>query len=306
MESFTFIISDEEQDQRLDVFISTNIQGISRSYVQKLIGEGQIKVNNNVVKSNYNLKEEDIILAEIPEPLPVVIEPENIPLDIVFEDRDLVVVNKPAGMVVHPAAGNYSATLVNALLFHCKDLSGINGIMRPGIVHRIDKDTSGLLVISKNDATHRGLANQFKEHSIERAYLALVQGVVTEPGGIIDAPIGRHTSDRKKMAVTMKNSKTAITRYMVKERFKSQTFVECRLETGRTHQIRVHMAYINHPVVGDPLYGYKKNNLGFTGQALHAYLLGFIHPIKGEKLEFTVDLPELFNTTLENLRREEI
>ncbi|MFZ7103143.1 MAG: RluA family pseudouridine synthase [Peptococcaceae bacterium] len=305
MEKLTFVITEDEQDQRLDVFISENIAAISRSYLQKLIGEGFVKVNANQVKANYKIKEADLIEAVIPEPQPVIIKPENIPLDIVYEDHDLLVVNKPVNMVVHPAAGNYTGTLVNALLAHCRDLSGINGKLRPGIVHRIDKDTSGLLMVAKNDFTHQELAKQLKEHTVDRAYFALVHGAVTEPGGIIDAPIGRHPSDRKKMAVSLKNSKHAVTKYFSKENFKHYSLLECRLETGRTHQIRVHLAYVGHPLVGDPLYGYKKNNLGFQGQALQAYLLGFVHPGKQERMQFTAGLPESFRKALDHLRREE-
>lgn len=305
MEKFTFTIGEEFQDQRLDVFISENLETISRAYAQRLIGDGSITVNGKTMKANYKLKENDYIVALIPEPQPIIIKPEDIPLDIIYEDRDLLVVNKPVDMVVHPAAGNYSGTLVNALLYHCRDLSGINGKLRPGIVHRIDKDTSGLLMVAKNDFTHQELAKQLKEHTVDRAYLALVHGVVTEPGGIIDAPIGRHPSERKKMAVTLRNSKNALTKYFTKERFNKYSLVECNLETGRTHQIRVHMAYINHPVVGDPLYGFRKNNLGFSGQALHAYLLGFTHPRSQKPMQFTVNFPEFFQTTIDNLRKEE-
>lgn len=304
MERFIFEVT-EEENQRLDKFISDYLPEISRSYVQKLITDGFIRINEKTVKANYKLKDNDIIIAEIPEPEPIKIEAEKIPLDIVYEDRDLLVVNKAIGMTVHPAAGNYSGTLVNALLAHCTDLSGINGKLRPGIVHRIDKDTSGLLMVAKNDLTHQGLAEQLKEHTIKRAYLALTEGVIMEPGGIIDAPIGRHPVDRKKRAVTAKNSKEAVTRYMVKERFTNNTLIECQLETGRTHQIRVHLAYINHPLVGDPLYGYRKQSLEFPGQALHAYLLGFIHPRSQEYLEFTAPLPENFSAVLNKLRKEE-
>lgn len=306
MDKFRFIIEEDEQEQRLDLFISESIKEISRSYIQKLIAEELIKVNNKKTKANYRLKKGDLIEAIIPDPEPIVIKPEEIPLEIVYEDSDLLVVNKPVDMVVHPAAGNYSGTLVNALLYHCQELSEINGKLRPGIVHRIDKDTSGLLLVAKNDICHQDLALQLKEHSVERAYLALVHGLVVEPGGIIDAPIGRHPTDRKKMAVTLKNSKTAITKYLVKERFQHHTFVECGLETGRTHQIRVHMAYINHPLVGDPLYGFnKRDNLGFWGQALHAYLIGFQHPRTKERLTFQIDLPGHFQAILENLCKGE-
>ncbi|MBQ1187476.1 MAG: RluA family pseudouridine synthase, partial [Peptococcaceae bacterium] len=228
-------------------------------------------------------------------------QPEPMDLDIVYEDSDLLIVNKPVGLVVHPAHGHYSGTLVNGLLAHCTDLSGINGKMRPGIVHRIDKDTSGLLMIAKNDLAHQHLAEQLKAHSIKRAYYALVQGVISEPAGLVDAPIGRHEVDRKKMAVTFKNSKEARTHYYVKERFAKNTFIECRLETGRTHQIRVHMAYLGHPLVGDPLYGTRKNNLDFPGQALHAYALGFVHPRTGEELYFEAPIPEHFQSVLKTL-----
>lgn len=306
MENYKFVIDEDEQEQRIDIFIAENIEELSRSYIQKLITEEAIKVNGNKTKSNYRLKIGDQIEANIPDPEPIIIAAENIPLEIVYEDNDLLVVNKPVNMVVHPAAGNYTGTLVNALLYHCQDLSGINGKLRPGIVHRIDKDTSGLLVVAKNDNSHQDLARQFKEHSIDRAYYALVHGIVAEPGGIIDAPIGRHPTDRKKMAVTLKNSKKAITKYIVKERFKNYTFLECRLETGRTHQIRVHLAYLKHPLVGDPLYGNnKRDNLGFPGQALHAYLIGFDHPRTKERLTFKVDLPNHYLGILENLRKEE-
>lgn len=307
MEIYKFIVGEDEQEQRIDLFIAENIEEISRSYIQKLISEEAVTVNGKKVKPNYRLKVGDRIEASIPDPTPIVIEPENIPLEIIYEDNDLLVINKPVDMVVHPAPGNYSGTLVNALLYHCKDLSGINGKMRPGIVHRIDKDTSGLLLVAKNDFSHQSLAAQLKEHNIERAYLALVHGVIAEPGGIIDAPIGRHPTERKKMAVTLKNSKQAITKYFVKERFNNYTFLECRLETGRTHQIRVHMAYINHPLVGDPLYGYvKRDNLGFSGQALHAYLIGFDHPRTKERLTFQIDLPIHYQAVLEYLRKENL
>ncbi|SMB93280.1 ribosomal large subunit pseudouridine synthase D [Desulfonispora thiosulfatigenes DSM 11270] len=297
--------SEENEGQRLDAFLSENIEEISRSYIQKLIKDENIKVNNQPVKSNYKIKATDSIIAIIPEPETIDIKAEEIPLDIIYEDDDVLVINKAVGMVVHPAVGNYTQTLVNALLYHCKDLSGINGKLRPGIVHRIDKDTSGLLMVAKNDHAHQGLANQLKDHSVDRAYMALVHGVVTEPGGIIDAPIGRHPNDRQKMAVTLKNSKEAVTKYYVKERFTKYTLVECKLETGRTHQIRVHMSYINHPLVGDITYGWKKNNLGLNGQALHAYMLGFVHPRTGEKLNFTVPMPDYFQNTLSELRKEE-
>ncbi len=301
MDTFDLQITETQNGTRLDSFLAEDLDGISRSYLQKLIGEQQILVNNKAVKANYKVKTGDILLINIPDAAPIDVLPEEMDLNIVYEDSDLLVVNKPVGLVVHPAHGHYSGTLVNGLLAHCKDLSGINGMLRPGIVHRIDKDTSGLLMIAKNDLAHQHLAAQLKEHSIKRAYYALVQGVISEPAGLVDAPIGRHETDRKKMAVTFKNSKEARTHYYVKERFARHTFIECRLETGRTHQIRVHMSYLGYPLVGDPLYGTRKNNLDFPGQALHAYALGFIHPRTGEELYFEAPLPEHFQTVLKNL-----
>ncbi|MGM9525061.1 MAG: RluA family pseudouridine synthase [Peptococcaceae bacterium] len=301
MDIFELQISAEANGTRLDGYLADTLDGISRSYLQKLIGEQLILVNQKAVKANYKVKTGDTLLVQIPDAAPIEILPEPMDLNIVYEDSDLVIVNKPAGMVVHPAHGHYSGTLVNGLLAHCTDLSGINGKMRPGIVHRIDKDTSGLLMVAKNDLAHQHLAAQLKAHSIRRAYYALVQGVISEPAGLVDAPIGRHETDRKKMAVTMKNSKEARTHYYVKERFARHTFIECKLETGRTHQIRVHMAYLGHPLVGDPLYGTRKNNLDFPGQALHAYALGMIHPRTGEELYFEAPLPEHFQTVLTNL-----
>ncbi len=301
MDTFDLQITETQNGTRLDSFLAEELDGISRSYLQKLIGEQQILVNNKAVKANYKVKTGDILLINIPDAAPIDVLPEEMDLNIVYEDSDLLVVNKPVGLVVHPAHGHYSGTLVNGLLAHCKDLSGINGMLRPGIVHRIDKDTSGLLMIAKNDLAHQHLAAQLKEHSIKRAYYALVQGVISEPAGLVDAPIGRHETDRKKMAVTFRNSKEARTHYYVKERFARHTFIECRLETGRTHQIRVHMSYLGYPLVGDPLYGTRKNNLDFPGQALHAYALGFIHPRTGEELYFEAPLPEHFQTVLKNL-----
>ena len=301
MDMFELQISAEANGTRLDGYLADTLDGISRSYLQKLIGEQLILVNQKAVKANYKVKTGDTLLVQIPDAAPIEILPEPMDLNIVYEDSDLVIVNKPAGMVVHPAHGHYSGTLVNGLLAHCTDLSGINGKMRPGIVHRIDKDTSGLLMVAKNDLAHQHLAAQLKAHSIRRAYYALVQGIISEPAGLVDAPIGRHETDRKKMAVTMKNSKEARTHYYVKERFARHTFIECKLETGRTHQIRVHMAYLGHPLVGDPLYGTRKNNLDFPGQALHAYALGMIHPRTGEELYFEAPLPEHFQTVLTNL-----
>lgn len=301
MDTFELQIAAEENGTRLDSYLANCLDGVSRSYLQKLIGDQLIFVNQKTVKANYKVKTGDTLLVQLPEAAPIDILPEPMDLNIVYEDGDLLVVNKPAGLVVHPAHGHYSGTLVNGLLAHCTDLSGINGKMRPGIVHRIDKDTSGLLMIAKNDLAHQHLAAQLKEHSIKRAYYALVQGIISEPAGLVDAPIGRHETERKKMAVTLKNSKEARTHYYVKERFHRHTFIECRLETGRTHQIRVHMAYLGHPLVGDPLYGTRKNNLDFPGQALHAYALGFLHPRTGELLYFEAPLPEHFQSVLKNL-----
>lgn len=301
MDIFEAQITTAESGTRLDTYLAAILDGISRSYIQKLISEQRILINSRPVKANYKIKTADQVFVEIPDAAPIDILPEPMDLDIVYEDGDLLIVNKPMGMVVHPAHGHYHGTLVNGLLAHCTDLSGINGKMRPGIVHRIDKDTSGLLMIAKNDMAHQHLAAQLKEHSTKRAYYALVQGVLSEPAGLIDAPIGRHETERKKMAVNLKNGKEARTHYYVKERFARNTFIECRLETGRTHQIRVHMAYLGHPLVGDPLYGTRKNNLDFPGQALHAYALGFIHPRTEEPLYFEAPLPQHFQTVLKEL-----
>lgn len=286
---------------RLDVGV-TELIGKTRSYVQTLISDGMVEVNGVVKKANYKIRPGDKVKVVIPPPKELLVEAENIPLDIVYEDEDILVVNKPQGMVVHPAPGSWTGTLVNALLYHCRNLSGINGVLRPGIVHRIDKDTSGLLVVAKNDQAHQGLAAQVKEHSMARKYIALVHGVVLESTGTIDAPIGRDTVDRKKMAVTFHNSKTAVTHYHVLERFHDFTYLRAKLETGRTHQIRVHMAYLKHPVLGDPLYGPRRNPFGLEGQMLHAEHLGFVHPRSGEWLEFTVEPPERFNKVLRLLR----
>ena len=304
MECLEFQITAEQVGERLDSYLADNIDEASRAYLQKLIAQELVLVNKRAVKANYRLKLNDELTVQLPDVEPLEIEPEDIALAIVYEDEDVLVVNKPQGMVVHPAHGHYSGTLVNALLYHCQDLSGINGKLRPGIVHRIDKDTSGLIMVAKNDLAHQSLAAQLQAHSVERAYIALAQGVIAEAAGIVDAPIGRHESDRKKMAVTLNHSKEARTKYQVKKRFSQHTLIECRLETGRTHQIRVHMAYIGHPLVGDPLYGQRKNNLHFQGQALHAYLLGFLHPRTGERLSFQVPLPELFASELRRLERE--
>lgn len=293
----------EEAGARLDKFISEQKDGeITRSAAVKLIEDANCTVNGKTVQKNYKLKAGDKVIIEIPEAVDVDILPENIPLDIIYEDNDLLVVNKPKGMVVHPAPGHYSGTLVNALMYHCKDsLSGINGEIRPGIVHRIDKDTSGLLIVAKNDAAHKGLAAQIKEHSFTREYEAVVNGAVKEDG-VVNAPIGRHKTDRKKMCVTTENSREAVTHYFVIERFTDSTHLRLRLETGRTHQIRVHMAYIGHSVAGDEVYGNGKPK-SLMGQCLHAKKIGFVHPVTGEYLEFDSSLPEYFEKFLNGKTR---
>ena len=294
----------EGEEGRLDKYLSDKLEDMTRSYLKKLISDDKaVLVNGNPAKPNYKLKPGDIIDLAVPEPIELEIKAENIPLDIVYEDNDMLVVNKPQGMVVHPAAGNYTGTLVNALLYHCGDsLSGINGEKRPGIVHRIDKDTSGLLLVAKNDNAHQKLSSQIKEHSLTRAYKALVHGNIKQDSGRIDAPIGRHPSDRKKMTITDKNSREAVTNFRVLERYGRYTFVECILETGRTHQIRVHMSKNGHPIVGDKTYGVKKEEFNLAGQLLHAYKVGFIHPVSGEYMEFVSELPDYYMNVLDRLR----
>ncbi|MDD4066603.1 MAG: RluA family pseudouridine synthase [Clostridia bacterium] len=288
--------------KRIDKYILELGLDLSRTYIQVLIEDGNILVNNKKVKSSYKLNDNDILLINIPEIKKLDIEPENIPLDIIYEDDDILFVNKPKGMVVHPAHGNYEGTLVNALLAHCKNLSGINGIARPGIVHRIDKDTSGILVIAKNDKAHKSLSEQFKVHSINRIYIALVKENIKEDEGTINIPIKRSKSDRKKMGVNALG-KNAITHFKVIDRYKNYTLVECKLETGRTHQIRVHMAYIGHPIVGDSTYSNGKNEFGIKGQMLHAKTLGLIHPTTKEYIEFSSELPDDFINVLNSLER---
>ena len=295
MERLDFTVAAVESGERIDKYISDRIEDISRSAVTKLIEDGKVTIGDKAVKKNYKTAPGDIISVIIDDPQPVDIVPENIPLDIVYEDDHLLVVNKPKGMVVHPAPGNYSGTLVNALMYHCgESLSGINGELRPGIVHRIDKNTSGLLVVAKSDIAHAGLSEQIKDHSFTREYLAICYGNIKEDERTVDAPIGRHKIDRKRMCVTQLNSKPAVTHIRVLERYSGFTYINCRLETGRTHQIRVHLAYIGHPIAGDDVYGPSKVITELHGQCLHAYKLGFIHPVTREYVEFTADVPESF------------
>lgn len=292
--------SPEDKGSRIDKYISDNIAELTRSAVQGLIEKGLVLAEGKAVSKNYKLRGGEEISVEIPEPEPMDAVPEDIPLDIVYEDDDLLVVNKPKGMVVHPAHGNYTGTLVNALLHHCGDsLSGINGVIRPGIVHRIDKNTSGLLIVAKNDASHLKLAEQIKEHSFTREYEAVACGYFKETEGTVDAPIGRHKTDRKKMCVTTENSRNAVTHYSVIKQYGGYAHVRLRLETGRTHQIRVHLSYIGHPVLGDDVYG--KPYKGIEGQCLHARKIGFIHPTTGEYMEFVSDLPDYFVSILAKL-----
>lgn len=298
-------VTEDESGERIDKHITEKMsnRAVSRSQVQEWIRTGAVTVNGSAVKPNAKVLAADRIVVEIPEPETLEAVPEDIPIEIVYEDSDVVVINKPRGMVVHPAVGHPRGTVVNALLFHCKDLSGINGVMRPGIVHRIDKDTSGLLMAAKNDLAHASLAEQLKEHSVTRRYSALVYGIMPHDKGTVDAPIGRDTQDRKLYRVTDKGAKHAITHFAVVERFDEYTLLDLKLETGRTHQIRVHMKYIGHPLVGDPVYGGKSGRtLGMSGQALHAGILGFNHPRTGEYMEFTVPIPDDMEHALNILR----
>jgi 23S rRNA pseudouridine1911/1915/1917 synthase len=305
MDNTKILISDDD-GKRIDTWLSEKLENYSRSYVQKLIQDEKVTVCNNKVKSNYKVKKGDVVTVTIPEPVTLKVEPENIPLDILYEDNDIIVVNKAKAMVVHPAAGNYTGTLVNALMQHCKDnLSDINGVIRPGIVHRIDKDTSGVLVVAKNNIAHEKLSLLLKNHDIHRVYAAVVDGVLKENSGKIDAPIGRHPVDRKKMAVNIKNGRRAVTYFQVIERFKENTYIELKLETGRTHQIRVHMSYIGYPVTGDTVYGKKSNKYNLSGQALHAKILGFNHPITGKYMLFEAPLPPYFLELLDKVRAEQ-
>lgn len=289
-------------DERVDKFLSSMLPEQSRSYLQKIIKEGSVLVNGKPVKASYRMEESDVVTIDLPELTEPEIEAEDIPLDILYEDADLLMVNKPKGMVVHPSAGHSSGTLVNAVMYHCRgQLSGINGVMRPGIVHRIDKDTTGVLVICKNDYAHNHVAEQLKVHSITRKYRAIVTGVLKEDEGVVDAPIGRHPTERKKMAVNEKNGKHAVTHYRVLQRFANHTYIECRLETGRTHQIRVHMASLHHPILGDTVYGPEKNPYHLKGQTLHAQVLGLVHPVTGKYIEVEAPLPEYFQKLLKKL-----
>lgn len=303
MEQFTYQMGmDDPEDMRLDKWMSESLENLSRSFIQKCIKEGQVLVNGKSQKAGYRLKVDDEIRFWIPEASEPEIEAEDIPLDILYEDADLLIVNKPKNMVVHPAPGHYSGTLVNAVMFHCRgELSGINGVMRPGIVHRIDKDTTGSLIICKNDKAHNAVAMQLKEHSITRKYRAIVHGVLKQEEGTINAPIGRDPSDRKRMAINTQNGKNAVTHYKVLQHFQNYTYIECQLETGRTHQIRVHMASIGHPLLGDLIYGCRKTPYHLEGQTLHAMVIGLIHPSTGEYLEVTAPLPDYFVKLLEIL-----
>ena len=302
MNEIVFEVSPEMEGERIDKCISSYLSSLSRSYIQKIIKDGNVSVNGIPVKANYRVKSEDSVRFIIPESVEPDIPAQDIPLDILYEDKDLLIVNKPKNMVVHPAPGHYEGTLVNAVMYHCKnELSGINGVMRPGIVHRIDKDTTGSLIICKNDETHNAIAALLKTHDITRKYRAIVFGNVKEEEGTISAPIGRHATDRKKMAITEKG-KHAVTHYRVLERFNGYTYVECQLETGRTHQIRVHMASIGHPLLGDSVYTGQKAPFKLEGQVLHAMTIGFVHPSLNKYMEFEAPLPEYFTKLLEILR----
>ena len=299
-----YLVPEEAAGTRIDKFLADACPDLSRSFLQKLLKESSVTADGKAVKSSFKVNGGETIAFEVPKPQEAAIEAENIPLDILYEDSDIILVNKPKGMVVHPAAGHYTGTLVNALIYHCKDqLSGINGVMRPGIVHRIDMDTTGVIIACKNDLAHNSIAAQLKEHSITRRYQAIVHGVLKDDEGVIDAPIGRSPKDRKKMAINYNNGKSAVTHYRVIARFKDFTHIECRLETGRTHQIRVHMASIGHPLLGDAVYGPAKCPYKLQGQTLHAGILGFVHPRTGEYMEFSAPLPEYFEELLRKLPR---
>lgn len=305
MNEVIFDIVPEMEDERIDKCICNYMDSLSRSYIQKIVKDGNVFVNDLPVKSNYKVKVDDKVRFIIPDNVEPDIPAQDIPLDIIYEDKDVLIVNKPKNMVVHPAPGHYEGTIVNAVMYHCKDaLSGINGVLRPGIVHRIDKDTTGSLIICKNDEAHNQIAAQLKEHSINRKYRAIVFGRVSQDEGVIDAPIGRHPTDRKKMAINHKNGKHAVTHYRVLERFDKFTYIECKLETGRTHQIRVHMTSIGHPLLGDEVYSSAKSPYKVNGQTLHAMTLGFVHPSTKEYMEFEAPLPDYFEDILRKLRKE--
>lgn len=302
MKEFHFVISEEMEEERVDKCLNMLMGSLSRSYIQKLLANGDVTVNGKTVKPSYHVSAEDAISLMLPPSAIPDIRPENIPLSILYEDQDVIVVDKPKGMVVHPAPGHYEGTLVNALMYHCgSGLSGINGVLRPGIVHRIDRDTTGSVIACKNDHAHNEIARQLKEHTIVRKYQAIVQGIIKEEEGTVHTLIGRHPVDRKRMAAVNSGGKDAITHYRVLERFQNATYIECRLETGRTHQIRVHMAYLGHPLLGDLVYGTKNNPYKLTGQTLHAGILGFMHPVTSEYIETEAPLPEYFKKLLEIL-----
>ncbi|MDE5965677.1 MAG: RluA family pseudouridine synthase [Lachnospiraceae bacterium] len=305
-EIMTYTAEEADIGIRLDKFLADKLNDCSRSYIQRLIEQGHVSAAGKQQKANYKLRQGDTVYVEIPEPTALDVSAEDIPLHIIYEDADILIINKPKGMVVHPAAGHDKGTLVNAVMYHCKDnLSSINGVLRPGIVHRIDKDTSGVLVVCKNDRAHQKIAEQLKVHSITRRYRAIVHGILKEDTGKVHATIGRHPTERKKMAVNIENGRDAITHYRVLERLKGFTYIECTLETGRTHQIRVHMASIGHPILGDTVYGPKKCPVkGLEGQTLHAMCLGFIHPTTGKYVEFEAELPEYFRQLLQTLGSE--
>lgn len=299
-----YIVPEKSSGLRIDKFLTESCPDYTRSFLQKLLKSELVEVNGKPVKSSYKTTAGDTVTFEVPEAVEAEITAQEMPLDILYEDEDVILINKPKGMVVHPAAGHYEGTLVNGLMHHCREqLSGINGVMRPGIVHRIDMDTTGVLIVCKNDLAHNSIAEQLKVHSITRKYYAVVFGSLKDDEGTIHAPIGRHPNDRKKMSINSKNGKDAVTHYKVLERFHGYTLVECRLETGRTHQIRVHMASIGHPLLGDQVYGPAKQPFRLQGQTLHAGVLGFLHPRTGEYMEFSAPLPKYFEELLEKLRR---
>jgi len=295
-------VENSSGNERIDSYLAENIAGCSRSHIQKLIRDGHVSINGKCVRNNYRIKENDVISVILPAPTETGIAAENIPLDILYEDDDVILINKPKDMVVHPSAGHTTGTLVNALLFHCRgNLSGINGVLRPGIVHRIDKDTTGVIIACKNDNAHSKIAEQLKNHTMTRRYRAIVCGVIPEEKGTVNSPIGRNPADRKKMKSGVDDGKCAITHFTVLKRFHDYTYIECILETGRTHQIRVHMASLGHPLLGDTVYGSSKNPYHLHGQALHAMVLGFIHPVTGKYMEFSSPLPDYFQHLLDIL-----